>query len=543
MLKYILILNLAILFSLSINAQRKAEMHVIELTDKNNSIYNIYQPWEFLSPRAIQRRMKSGIAIQESDLPVNETYVQAIKETGAKIHSSSKWMNSVLVIANKKQIEDISKLGFVKNTIHVGFSRKPKKRKDPFEFPNELYTPLEDRYGFAQLQIKMMLGHIIHLFGYEGEGVLVGVLDGGFTNADVMPFFDSLRVDGRMLPCKDIVHGDDYAYEDSTHGSQVLSTMGANLPGLMVGTAPGASYICIKTEEMGAENPVEEEYWIRGLEYADSLGVDVVNSSLGYTSFDMKKSNHEKSKLDGKTYRGSIAATIAASKGILVVSSAGNEGDGSWEKIGVPADAEDILTIGAVDGAGNKADFSSMGPTADGRIKPEVSAMGERAAVASTRDYGVYGTNGTSFSSPILAGMAATLWSAFPNRSNMEIKESIIASGSQSMKPDSLLGYGIPDFTKAYAFLTGVPFYHNFDLGSRIFKRDDGLQIIFPRSYGRYAHYSVYDSSGILMKKGRQELLFPMGYLEIGGYDKFPNGVYHIVIVSGDHVLRIHDVR
>ncbi len=387
------------------------------------------------------------------------------------------------------------------------------------------------------------MGHIIHYLGFEGQNKWVGVMDGGFTQTNEMPFFDSLRIHGNLLPSKDMVHGDNYAYEDSSHGSQVLSTMGANLPGLMVGTAPSASYVCIKTEEMGAENPVEEEYWIRGLEYADSLGVDVVNSSLGYTSFDVRELNHEKEKLNGQTYRASLAATIAATKGILVVSSAGNEGNGSWKTIGVPADADLILTIGAVNNRGNKTNFSSVGPSADGRIKPEIVALGERSAVAHLKGYQVNGANGTSFSSPILAGMATSLWSAFPNKRNDKIRAAIINSGSQIMQPDSLLGYGIPDFTKAFAHLSGVVPYHQFDPATRIFKLNNDLQIIFPLGWNRDAKYIIYDAFGEVVLQGNQKQTSSLGFLDIDEYDSLPPNFYQILVISGDFVFRVHDVK
>ncbi len=536
---------LLLLIPLCLDAQKAPDMYVVELTDKEHSSYTIHEPWAFLSARSIMRRKKSGIAITESDLPVNENYIQAIKNIGVGIHSTSKWMNSVLIIiSSKKQLDEINNLPFVEETFPVGKFKKAKKTNLPSSIKKVNYTPLDDRYGHASVQIRMLLGHIIHMLGHEGEGILVGVLDGGFTNTDVMPFFDSLRIDGRLLPSKDVVHRDDYAYEHSQHGSQVLSTMAANLPGLMVGTAPDADYACIKTEEMGAENPVEEEYWIRGLEYADSLGVDVINSSLGYTTFDLKDLNHKKSELDGQTYRASRAATIAASKGILVVSSAGNEGNGQWKKVGVPADAEDILTIGAVNIQGERARFSSFGPSTDGRIKPDVASLGQRSAVAHKSKYQVYAANGTSFSSPIMAGMAASLWSAFPSRNYSEIKESIIAAGSQSMSPDTLIGYGIPDFTKAYAYLSGVPTFHSFELGTRIFKNKNGLQILFPRTREEtWAKCIVYDMMGKVVLQQSQQLTLPLGLVHIQNYEALPNSIYQIIILTKKEIIRVHDIK
>jgi serine protease AprX len=532
-----------LIFSFAATAQKQADIYVVELADKHDSKYNIHQAWEFLSPRALERRRNAGIAITETDLPVNEAYLDKIIDTGARIKSTSKWLNSALVIADINQIKAIQKLPFVVKTEGVGFYRKPKPTKTANPISKESYKKEESRYGFANNQIKMLQGHIVHMLGGEGEGKLVAVLDGGFSNVDVMPFFDSLRVRGNLLESKDFVDNDNYAYEDISHGTQVLSTMGANLPGMMVGTAPNASYICIKTEEMGAENPVECEYWIAGLEYADSIGADVVNSSLGYTTFDLSKLNHIKSNLDGNTYRASIAASIGARKGLLIFNSAGNEGNGKWKKIGVPADAHDIISVGAVDAQKNKARFSSFGPTADGRIKPDLAAMGRRTTVASGRSYKVGTSNGTSFSSPVLAGMSTALWSAFPDRSWDEIKEAITMSGNNYHQPDSLLGHGIPDFTKAYAQLTGIPTeYHHFEKGTRLFKNSDNAYSIIYKKETTTCQYELKNSLGKIILQGEQEQKKDVGLLHLQLNDDIPYGIYQLAITSGARKYFVHIV-
>ncbi len=538
--------KLFLFFFLSVFSQKVPDLHVVELSDKNGSEYSIHAPWEFLSARALERRKNAGIAITESDLPVNNKYLDQIRATGARIKTQSKWMNSALVIASPEQIQSIEKLSFVLGTTPVGYQRKPKPKPTIVResFPSRDYIKLNSRYGNAKSQIRMLQGHIIHLFGNQGEGKLVAVMDGGFVNAHVLPVFDSIRVKGNMLPSKDFVDSDGFAYEDSGHGTQVLSTMAANLPGLMVGTAPHASYVCIKTEEIGAENPVEEEYWIAGLEYADSLGADVVNSSLGYTTFDLKDYNHLKENLDGQTYRASIAASIGANKGILIFNSAGNEGSGKWSKIGVPADAFDIIAVGAVSKNRRKASFSSYGPTADGRIKPNLSAMGRRTAVSSLRAYDISTSNGTSFSSPVLAGMSTSLWSAFPEKSWSEVKDALVLSGSKYMKPDSLTGYGIPDFTKAYAQLSGIPIaFHHFDSGTRIFKQgENGFRILF-RKGTAYSSYVVRNSLGQVINMGSQKHFKEMGLLDIElGKDVAP-GVYQVIIESGELMYFVHLVH
>ncbi len=454
-MRYI-ILTLCLLCATPAFAQKKLDKYRVEFTDKNDSPYSVLKPQEFLSPRAIERRKRQGIGIEENDLPVNPQYLNEIRARGATVLNVSKWFNSATVWAERDTIAKIEALPFVKQTTPIGKYRrlKSKKRKPKTRDPGKEYTREEEPYGYGAMQIGMLNGHLLHYMGYAGDGMLVAVLDGGFTNVDIMPFFDTLRADGRLLESRDFVYNDNYAYEASQHGSQVLSTMAANLPGLMIGTAPDASYVCIRTEEVGSELVVEEDNWVAGIEYADSLGVDVSNTSLGYTTFDIKKMNYTYEDMDGETALASRAADIAASKGILVVNSAGNSGNDAWQYIGVPADGDSVMAVGGVDRFGKYASFSSIGPSADGDIKPNVSAVGFQTVVASIYDYDIGGASGTSFASPIMAGMAAALWQAFPEKNNMDIFRAIEQSASQADAPDTELGYGIPDFFKAYMMLS-----------------------------------------------------------------------------------------
>lgn len=438
--------------------QNKEELKKIwiEFVDKANTKYAIDAPETFLSPRAIQRRQRQNLTIDSTDLPVNVTYLDSLVSLGAKIHSTSKWLNAASVLVSDEKAKEIEQLSFVKSTKYVGKNltkfillRREDKVRD--SLPEVML--MENYYGHAEAQIKMLNGDFLHNEGYKGKGIWIAVLDGGFSNVDIMPFFDSLRTNNRLIFSKDFVDGDDFVYESSAHGSEVMSTMAANYPGLMVGTAPEATYICLKTEDTRGEYLIEECNWVAGLEYADSLGVDVVNSSLGYTTFSDSKMNYAYENLDGKTGIATRAASLAGQKGMIVVNSAGNEGDGKWKHIDVPADAENILTVGAVKFSGERASFSSIGPAADGRIKPEVVALGQRTATASAYGTKVNHSRGTSFSSPIIAGMVAALWQAFPNKTNKEIIEAVIQSSSQIDSPDNELGYGIPDFRLAYQLL------------------------------------------------------------------------------------------
>ena len=427
------------------------------MKDKKGTPYSINHPQAFLSPRAIERRKRQGIPIIENDLPVNPKYISSLKAVGATIYGVSKWFNAVTIKADEETFERVKKLPFIKHIEYTGkYHRATKRPYYSKKYNHVVPKGLKNHYGYGYNQISMLNGHKIHEMGYRGKGMLVAVLDGGFRKVDIMPFFDSLRANGRMLESRDFADMDRYAYESSSHGTEVLSTMAANIPGLFVGTAPDATYICIKTEDTRGEFRQEEDNWIAGAEYADSIGADVINSSLGYTHFDLGSMNYSYENMDGNTARVSQGADIASSKGILVVNSAGNEGNGRWRYVGAPADADSIMAIGAVDRRGRKASFSSYGPTRDGRIKPSVMARGQQTVVATTRGYDIRidSSNGTSFASPVMAGMVTSLWQAFPNKTNMEIKRAVEMSGDRANNPDHAYGNGIPDFYKAYRILS-----------------------------------------------------------------------------------------
>lgn len=442
-----------------LNAQTLKKFWV-SFSDKANSEFNINQPEKFLSARALERRQKQSIPITESDLPVNETYLNELKNKGAKIHNISKWLNAVSIVGTDSLANLIAELDFVDSVKYVGKHREDKiilrqtgKKRDSTALPF-----LTDSYhGYADEQISMVKGKFLHEKGHKGDGMMIAVLDGGFSNVDIMPFFDSTRNRGNFIYPKDFVDGDDFVFESSGHGSQVLSVMAANIPGFMVGTAPDAQYILLKTEDTKGEYLIEECNWVAALEYADSLGADVANSSVGYTEFHDKSMNHFYDMLDGKTAIASRAANMAFEKGMIVVNSAGNDGNGEWQYIDVPADALKILTVGAVNFAGKRAGFSSIGPTPDGRVKPEIAALGKGTTVASVYQTKVNRSNGTSFSSPLIAGMVAALWGAFPQKTNREILDAVFQSSNQFDNPDFEIGYGIPDFSKAYRILLGEP--------------------------------------------------------------------------------------
>ena len=440
-------------------AQVATDIYWVQFTDKNNSPYSIDNPEAYLSPRALQRRANLGIAIDEYDIPVNPQYLLAVANCGAELVNPSKWLNGVTVhVTDPSVIDAIQELAFVSMVRNCPNDLKAQEQKQRW-IENEMRPVTVNRgsrgyYGGAEDQVKQLKVNVMHDMGYDGSGVVVAVLDGGFVGTDAHSCFDNMREEGRLLGVRDYVYGSTTVYSQTKHGTACLSTMAAYAPNTMVGTAPKASYYLIHTEDYEQENIVEEYNWVSGAEYADSLGVDVCSTSLNYFDFDMSQWNHPFEHYDGHTAPMAIGAEIAASRGMICVNSAGNNGSGTCT-IGVPGDAEHILTIGAVNAEGQRAGFSSVGPTYDGRVKPDVMAMGEGTYVAVySSDYpDYYNGNGTSFATPVLAGAVACLRQAFPYASVQEICDVVRQCGNRVDNPNSYYGYGIPDFSQAIELL------------------------------------------------------------------------------------------
>ncbi len=460
-MKYISVLLISILLHVSAMGQfpfkkLAPNTYLVQFTNKNNNNYSIDNPDAFLSRKAIERRQRYNISVTEQDLPVTQIYLDTLKSLGLEIYAVSKWLNHAVVYT-----EDSTKLEPLKNISFIKTKEKPitkmEKITTPFPFEKKkLKIKRENKtifkYGSGESQIGMLNGHYLHNRGFQGQGMLIGVLDAGFYHADELPAFDSLFANNQILGIKDCVSRDGDVYADGTHGMQVLSTMGGNYPEELVGTAPKADYLLVRTEDGSSENLVEEYYWITGAEFADSCGVDIITSSLGYTRFDDTTCSHKYEDLDGDTAPITIAADIAADKGILVVISAGNEGNDDWKYVSCPADADKNLTVGAVNGRERISSFSSRGPTPDKRIKPDVMAQGSFAYVQGTNKKVTF-TFGTSFSCPIMAGATASLWQAFPEFTAQEIIAVIKLSSDNFETPNNDYGYGIPDLAYAYEYL------------------------------------------------------------------------------------------
>lgn len=449
-----------VIFSAELFGQVAPSKYWIQFTDKNHSEYSLDNPNEFLSQKSIDRRNLHAIALSENDLPVSAFYTDSLEKLGLVILNRSRWLNAVTVYTTDYELIDtIHHLGFVANrqkALRIK-SRYPESvSKLPVGFGRIFQTKITTadfyQYGASGNQVKMMKGEFLHNAGFRGAGIDIAVIDAGFRGANVISSLTELFQTGRILGTKDFVSAGNSVYNEHEHGTNVLSLIGGIQPGYLAGTAPEASFWLLRSEDDLSEYLIEEDNWVSAAEMADSAGVYIINTSLGYTVFDDPLMNHSYQDMDGKTTRISIAAGIAASKGMLLFVSAGNDGNKPWRYISAPADNDSVLAIGAVTGSGSYASFSSRGPTADGRIKPDVTAQGQ--SVVFQGETGAFFTgNGTSFSSPLVAGLAACLWQAYPEAKAWDIKKAIIESASQYSNPDYFKGYGIPNFEKAFYLL------------------------------------------------------------------------------------------
>ena len=546
-MKKLVFLLLVLAVSVIAEAQIATNIYWVQFTDKNNSPYSIDNPEAYLSSRALQRRANLGIAIDEYDIPVNPQYLQAVAECGVQLLNPSKWLNGVSVYAtNASAIDAVNALPFVSAVRNCPNDPKAQEMKERW-LADEMKPVAASRamygyYGGAEDQVKQLKVNVLHDQGFDGAGVVVAVLDGGFYGTDDHPCFDNMRAEGRFLGVREFVYGVSTVYSQSTHGTSCLSTMAAYVPNTMVGTAPKASYYIIHTEDGGSENIVEEYNWVSGAEYADSLGVDVCSTSLGYNGFDMPQWDHPFAHFDGHTAPMTIGAEIAASRGMICINAAGNNGGGTCT-LGIPGDAEHILTIGAVNSNGNRADFSSVGPTYDGRIKPDVMAMGESSYVASgysAWEGEYYNGSGTSFATPILAGAVACLRQARPYASVQAICDAIRQCSDRVDNPDSYYGYGIPDFSQAMELLSvNEPMGNTPAHVISVFPNPSNGEVHVALNAVHKADLTVYDITG------RQLFAYSFNGLNHTTLENFLNtlgaGVYFINAVSeaGNETLKL----
>ena len=435
--------------------------HLVYFRDKAGTPYRVDAPQAFLTARAVQRRARQGIAVLPRDLPVSPTYVAALNAViGARVRYTSRWFNAAVVRCDSATLAVVQALPFVRGAQTLNRSLPRPVRPRPAAGPDDVAPVVpgaRTAYGLAYPQNQLLGVPAMHAAGFRGEGLQVAVLDDGFPGVDTLTVFAPLRRENRVGATFNFVDRTRDVYQRDSHGTLTLSLLAANQPGRFIGAAPQATYHLFITEDVNSEQPVEEANWLLAAERADSLGADIINSSLGYNTFDSPAADYTYADLDGRTTLITRAATVAARVGILVVNSAGNAGSQPWRYVLAPADADSILAVGAVDTLLQRAAFSSVGPTADGRLKPNVSAVGRQAAVVNPNGVITYG-NGTSLSAPSVAGLAAGFWQSSPALTAQQVLAYLQQAGSHADAPDNLTGYGVPTFARAYALANpGLP--------------------------------------------------------------------------------------
>jgi serine protease AprX len=454
------------LFVFVTSASAQYTQQVVQFRNKAFTTGTIANPSAYLSARAVQRRTRYGIAVDSTDLPVSQRWLDSIRSVpNVQVLATSRWLNQVLIkTSDATALTRINNFPFVQNTTPQGqrVTFPQQTQRDKFTERITDIDPSPNRirqqqgldtlnYGTNYAQVHIHEGEFLHNKNFTGQGMVIAVLDGGFQNYKTISAFDSVRLQGRILGERDFVAFDNSVNEDHPHGMQCLSIICANWPGRMVGTAAGASFWLLRTENASSEYPVEEFNWVLGAEFADSVGADLLSSSLGYTTFDAPQFDHTYAQLNGNTATATLGADLAAKKGLIVTNSAGNDGNNSWQYLGVPADGDNVVAVGAVNASGVIAAFSSRGLPTDTRIKPNVVSVGQGTVIAGV-NAPTFG-NGTSYSNPNLNGLIACLWQAFPEKKNQQLMNAVYQSADRYTTPDKSYGYGIPNFKKAYRIL------------------------------------------------------------------------------------------
>lgn len=528
------ILIALVLFACALSAQAQlVDKYWVRLKDKAGSDYTLDNPHAFLSQRALDRRARFGVALDSLDLPVSESYIRTLQDLGLMVQNSSKWLNGVTIfVPEGTDVSYLDTLPFVLSTqlVETHYATVPHigghvPTWNPLQPSGSTYEPFSRTYyAHAYTQIKQLNGIDLHRQGYEGQGIIIGVCDGGFPGIESMDLMDSLRADGRLMTVRDFVWLGDSVFSIHPHGTSVLSLMASYKPGMMVGTAPRATYVLCRTENTLVETLLEEYNWAAAAEYLDSLGADIITSSLGYFYFDYNGHNHTLADLDGNTAPMSIASNIAATRGMLVINAAGNDGMSNPQHLGAPADAELVLTVGAATHDGTRASFSSYGPTADGRVKPDVMALGEEVPCANA-DGNLNASNGTSLACPIMAGMMACLWQRYPDWTPAQLCDSVRAWGNFADHPDLMAGYGIPDFGLATQSPTdpeGIA--HPESASVRLYPNPvhDQFHVVSPSP----CNITICDAMGREVYKDKNINTVSVSHL--------PKGIYFVIISSSD---------
>ena len=515
----------------------------IYLSDKNNSPYSIDNPSEFLSQRAIDKRTRFNIPVTEQDLPVNPQYKQQILALNPQMQllAVSKWLNTVSVYCPDSAIvQQLMNLPFVTSVLATGSTELQDNPtasvpENPVPMTQNVSSLTKDNinYGNAYRQIAIHNGHRLHAEGFLGEGMLIAVIDGGFRGIETNPFYQKLIDEGRLVGRYSLRPNfvDENLLNESRHGARVTAVMAAAENGQFVGTAPKASYALIFSECNNTEQPFEEDLLVNAFEIADSLGADVINASISYSAFpDFPQGNHSYADMTGLYCFPSRCANFLGEKGIITCVSAGNNGLDAEYHIASPADAFNILSVGACNVDSLIAGFSSHGYAFDGRVKPDITSVGI-STLTYYYDNVLIPVDGTSFSSPVAAGLSACLWQAMPEYSSTEIMQIIRESGHLYDNPNPEFGYGIPDFYKAFTTHVGINDYKPLQLSVYPNPVTDQLNIVNPD--GNIQTVSIYNATG-------QQVLQPAvphsPILEIN-VTNLPNGFYIGTATLNNHQI------
>lgn len=439
----------------------EAQRYIVRFKDKSFSAYALSNPSGFLSARAIERRQRFSVALDSTDLPVTTRYLDSLQAIpGVTVLNASKWLNQVSIqVSDPVALTKINSFPFVISSNRIASrTRAEASITDKFK-ETRTAEPLTEtasqktaadvyNYGNSSAQVRIHNGEFLHNIGLRGQDMIIGMLDAGYRNYTSLTAFDSARTNGQILGTWDFVSKNNIVADDDQHGTQCFSTIAASIPGTFIGTAPKANFYLFRTEDVSSEYPVEEHNWVCGAERIDSAGGDLISSSLGYFQFSEAAFNYTYADMNGNRTMAAVGADLAAKKGLLVINSIGNEGNKAWRYLMTPADGDSVLAVGAVNAAGQVGGFSSYGPSADGRVKPDVASIGVGTIVQNANGV-ITGGNGTSFSCPNMAGLITCLMQGFPEYNNMKIIAAVRKAGSIASSPNDRIGYGIPDMKKA----------------------------------------------------------------------------------------------
>ena len=500
---------LSFLFTISLyNGISQSESHYLITFKHKSSEYSLSAPEEYLSTKSINRRLAYQVDIDSSDLPINSNYIDSVKHLILNLEAKSKWHNCIVVSCNSTTTKDtLETYSFIKSVELIGEKTLQKK----------FSTKLD--YGSNETQIQAINLNFGHNLGYTGKDIEIAIIDAGFSGFSTNNYFDSLFINNQIMSTYDFVKNKEIDYTAHFHGTYVASVLGANINGNYVGSAPEGKYHLLVSEDVSQENKIEEFHLIEALEYCDSAGIDVINISLGYSTFDDTRFSHIKNELTGNNNLLTKACNMAWNRGAFIVTSAGNSGDNSWGVVTVPANADSVLTVGAVDVSINYASFSSRGnPSVNSTLKPNLVGVGKSVYVV--KDDGTIGiSNGTSFSSPQIAGLVSCLIQAFPEKKNWEIKKAIESSGHNNLTPDSLIGNGIPNFESAHQILENTN-YTGITSNIKAYPNPSNGKIIIS-SYIPIKEISIYDTKGIqvyALKTNSETIELDLNYLSSGLY-------------------------